>query len=73
MYASLQSRGLYKRQYFPMSLWRAISRRPTELGRSGKLYHLDVEPIDPEITSTLWADAFTGISRANFAIERWAQ
>ncbi len=71
VYASLQSRGLYKRQYFPIE-YLAGDFAPTD-GAGAQwedLYNLNIEPINPEITSTLWADAFTGISRANFAMEK---
>ena len=70
-YASLQSRGLYKRQYFPVE-YLAGDFVPTD-GANAQwkdLYNLNIEPINPEITSSLWADGFTGISRANFAMEK---
>ena len=70
-YASLQSRGLYKRQYYPIE-YLAGDFAPTD-GAGAQweaLYELNIEPTNPEITSTLWNDAFTGISRANFALEK---
>ena len=71
VYASLQSRGLYKRQYFPVE-YLSGDFVPTD-GAGAQwtdLYNLNIEPINPELISTLWADAYTGIARANFALER---
>ena len=70
VYSSLQTRGFYKRQYYPVE-YMAGDWIPTS-GANAQwhdLYLLKFEATNPELVASLWSEAYKGIGRANFAIE----
>ena len=69
-YATLQTRGYYKRQYYPVEL---LSGDFVPTAGSNQQWRnlggLVIEPTNPEIITTLWVESYKGIARANFVIE----